>query len=377
MVWAAILVSAFNLYTLVRFIGMGLGGEDLGLTVRACRAVLAHGWSHLYDVTLVRSTSYGGIALNPDVYYLSPPPLAWLTLPFALLPWPIAYGLWLVLSGAALVVAWWIASPPGRHRWLYLATAPALLAVVKVLASGQTGLFMVLAVAVASVLLRQGREVAAGLVLSLTVIKPHLALLVAPALLLAGYWRATSGYLAGSVVWLLTSVIAVGVDGLHQYLNGIARMEQIPHNLYFTLDYLVDPAVRAQGNAGTEGLVHVGALATGLEVACGLAALAAAYRARDSGPELPIVAALLGSVLAAPYLHGYDFVVVLLAFWLWLRRNPPIWQRAGLALPICGLAFDLPPWVALLGLGGWLALVLLAPPPADRPTSATIPVSSG
>src|SRR5260370_8058081 len=53
--------------------------------------------------------------------YISPPPLAWLALPFTLLPYPFAYMLWSALLLAALSGTWYLGAPgAGRGRLIHL-----------------------------------------------------------------------------------------------------------------------------------------------------------------------------------------------------------------------------------------------------------------
>jgi len=73
---------------------------------------------------------------------------------------------------------------------------------------------------------------------------------------------------------------------------------------------------------------------------------------------------LLGSLVFAFHLHQYDYAALILAAWLVLRTDPPLWHRfwllVGLAAmqaislgnPLPQLLWDLG-WLVILGLGGF------------------------
>ena len=80
-----------------------------------------------------------------------------------------------------------------------------------------------------------------------------------------------------------------------------------------------------------------------------------AYRNRGAGPEMPIAAGLVGTMLVSPYVNYYDLAALLLAAWLVLRTQPRGWQRA--IIPALYLPVYLAPlwaWPAVLAEGIWL-----------------------
>src|SRR5256886_10035712 len=80
----------------------------------AARLGLAHGWTHLYDLRLQQEqlNAIGShITVAPLARYVSPPPLALLGTPLALLPYQVAYWLWSALLVGALVLAWHLTAP--------------------------------------------------------------------------------------------------------------------------------------------------------------------------------------------------------------------------------------------------------------------------
>jgi hypothetical protein len=126
-------------------------------------------------------------------------------------------------------------------------------------------------------------------------------------LLLIGRRRAVTAWLVASAGLALIAWLVVGADGLRTYVHELELYGGRPFNTAVTLAALTG-----------------GGLATSL-LQVGLAGLAliAGWRQRMSGTELPLAAALAGSLLASPYLHPYDFAMLLPSVWLVLRSSPP------------------------------------------------------
>jgi hypothetical protein len=99
-------------------------------------------------------------------------------------------------------------------------------------------------------------------------------------------------------------------------------------------------------------------------------ALIAAWRHRGGGPEVPIVAGIVGSLLFTPYLAFQDFLMLVVAGWLLLRARPSPWQVALLVagyalleLSLVVLALPILAGEALL----LISLVWLPAPQLERP----------
>src|SRR5437899_6051750 len=88
--------------------------NDFTFYVAAARIGLEHGWPSIYNLTLQQAQldAMGSrITIAELARYISPPPVAWLALPFTTLPYEFAYWLWSAFLVAALVVSWGLASP--------------------------------------------------------------------------------------------------------------------------------------------------------------------------------------------------------------------------------------------------------------------------
>src|SRR5205823_892254 len=162
--------------------------NDFRLVYGAALTAWRHGYGHLYDLGAQRAAVESlGAYWSP---YINPPPLAWLGTPFLALPFGAAAVLWTALVAAAALFAWWVVAPgAGLTKAAHLALFVGLFPTAFGLMVGQPVALVAAAVAVAWWLADQKRPVLAGLALSLTAIKPQLALLVPLCLLVAGHRR--------------------------------------------------------------------------------------------------------------------------------------------------------------------------------------------
>jgi alpha-1,2-mannosyltransferase len=347
---AAALFAIFDLYQW----GLAYAGDrfhnDFTFYVAAAKIGLGHGWSSIYDLTLQQTqldAMGSGITVAELARYISPPPVAWLAVPLTTLPYVPAYWIWSALLVAALAATWWLAAPGhGGPRLILLAAAVGWLPVIYGLQLGQPGLFVALGVAASYALLKMNRPVWAGIALGTLALKPQLAFLVPLALLFARHDRAFAGSVLSLGVLAAVSVIALGLAGLGDYQSRLSFAAGVPVNRELTLAYFL--------GAGTATRV--------VQVAIGLWSLLLAYRTRGRGVEWLYVCALVGGMLATPYVHLDDLGMLGLAAWILLRadRSPLTWVYAlGAALVIEGEPIWGPAPVLLAEFGA-LALVSVA-----------------
>jgi hypothetical protein len=345
----ASLFAAYDLYQWAMAYAADKFHNDFTFYYAAARIGLAHGWSSIYDLSLQQAeldAIGSGIKIAELARYISPPPVAWSALLLTPLPFPIAYWVWSALLLVALGLTWRLASPgTGPVRLIHLAAAVGWLPVIYALQLGQPGLFVALGVAACYALLQGERPFWAGIALGALALKPQLAFLVPPALLLSGRTRAFWGSVVVLGLLAGASAIALGSSGIAAYESRLSFAASVPVNRELTLALLT-------GNVAVTRVI---------QAAIALWALFLAYRLRGRGQEWILVSALLGGMLATPYLHLDDLVMLGLAAWLYLRtdRNPP-WAWAfllGLVIAIEGV----PIWGPLpLIVGELIALVLLS-----------------
>jgi len=320
--------------------------NDFTFYVAAARIGVAHGWKSIYDLKLqqLELNSMGShINIADLARFISPPPVAWLALPLAPLPYEVGYWVWSALLLVALVGTWYLAAPGiGRWRLVHVAAAVGWLPVIYTLQLGQPGLFVALGVAACYALLRGGRPFWAGCALAALALKPQLAFLVPAALLVSGRTRAFWGSAFALGLLAAASAIAVGPSGVAAYEARLSFAAGVPVNRALTLAPLI----------GSLGVTRV------IQAAIALWALVLAYRLRRRGPEWIFVPALVGGLLASPYLHLDDLAMLGLAAWLYLRTSPRAWML-GFTFAVIVPVEGLPIWGPVPVLAGEVAMLVL------------------
>jgi hypothetical protein len=297
----------------IEFIPQYAVRNDFRLGYSAALVGLRNGYSHLYDLSAQKAAIESlGPAFNPQPF-ISPPPLAWLATPFVVLPFTAALFVWTALLVAALIWTWYLLAPREMlSRVAHLALAAGLFPVAFGLMVGQPGALVGAAVATSWWLMRRDRPVWAGLVLSLALLKPQLALLVPVCLLVAGHARTFGAWLVASLFIGLVALALLGPDGLSRYRDVLAQTQT--------------PAWDITRRYSISGPLGLGPLLSVAQILVVAVAVVAAWRHRLAGPEIPMAAGIVGSLLVTPYLGFQDFLMLVVAGWMVLRAGPSPWQ---------------------------------------------------
>jgi alpha-1,2-mannosyltransferase len=329
--------------------------NDFRLSYVAAKIGLTYGWPHIYDIDLERRvmatvTPYKN-GIDTMHMYVTPPPLAWLHLPFTLLPIPAGFVLWVIFSTVLLIAAWWLVCPgKGLARVTLLLIAFALWPVYYAFSIGQTAMVSIACLAACWWSMERKRWAPAGATLAVVLfIKPQLILLLPLALLLSGRWRPVlyCALTAGALGAI--SLISIGPHGIAAY----------------------EASVRYTSTNVFHGILTFawfgrGAVARSIEVSLGVIALALAWYRRDR-TDLVFALGIVGSTASAFYLHEYDVSIFLLPAWILLRSRLSVPQRAWLLVGIaCAQLVAIgvirpillweAGWIGLLGLEPWLVL---------------------
>jgi hypothetical protein len=286
-------------------------GVDFHTYLAAANVGVQQGWSHIYDQGLV-AVEQSELLPNGRVQpFLSPPLVAWLAAVLGSLPYNTAFVAWAVVCLLAFAAALaWAGVSEGLARWIAVFGALAPWWVMHAVNVGQVVPLVAAGTVVGWRLIRDKHDIAAGIVLSVILLKPNTAILAPAALLFAGRFRAFLAWCGASGVVLVVAALTLGSHGMSAYLGQLTG--QLP---------------TGADNLTLHGALRVtGALEMALRVLIVGAVLVAAYKLRRS-PGLVLPIAIVGSLLAAPYLHGSDLCLLSAAAWMvWEERPMAAWR---------------------------------------------------
>ncbi len=217
------------------------------------------------------------------------------------------------------------------REWKIATQSVLFLPVVIALALGQDTPFVLLAVLLWLWLL-DGKDFWAGLALSLTVLKPQIAILLGVPLLLSRP-KAFAGFCSGGFALLLFSFALVGIDGFRGLLNIVHVMSQ-------GQGFGVNPANMI---SVTGLLVRSGLSMTWSWIFFGFALIAISFLWRKCGTTSQALSVgLTLALFCAPHLHLHD-LALLTGPILFLHPLAPLAASAFLA---AAYAFGLHQWAA-------------------------------
>jgi hypothetical protein len=268
---------------------------------------LRSGWNHLYDPAAQAAVAHqlGDLFWLPNVYT---PPMSLLLIPWTWIPLHSGYVLWSLLQLIGLIICWVLVTP---RDWTL---RPALLAMMLVpypvalgLLQGQVLPLQMAMVAGSYWLLRRRQDFLGGALLVCLALKPQGLQLLPFALLVAGKRRAFLGWLSSMTILGVLVLALIGIDGLRAYLERLSSVSAHPEQLWVAWSYTLARHFD-EGWHRTAALICVAGLT-----------LFTAFRQRL---EVVYSAGLVGSILASPYVHLYDFMLLFPAAWLLLRVFP-------------------------------------------------------
>ena len=312
----AVVLFALALDVLIRHDPIGV---DFHTYLAAARTGIDRGWSLAYNQDIVALEQWAvapGMKMQP---FLSPPTVALVTAPLARVPYQTAYVVWAVFCFAAFALALaWAGVSRGISRWIAVVGALAPWWVMHAVNVGQVVPLVAAGTVVAWRLLRDRRDMLAGIALLTIFLKPNTAVLVPFAVLFAGRYRAFGTWVGASTALALVVFLLFGTSGVSAYVA------QLRGPLPSGADDLT-----LHGALGATG-----ALAMALRLVIVGAVLVASFKLRQR-PGLVLAIAIVGSLVISPYLHGSDLCMLAAAGFV-------VWE----SLPVVS-------WRALL-VGGWV-----------------------
>lgn len=310
-----LIVAAFAVVLLALYLDLAIRNDptsvDFNTYVGAAQVGLKDGWSHIYDQGLVSMQQQQFVPGSREQPFLSPPTVAFLVAPLAMLPASTAYVIWALVSFLAFAIALALSGiSRGLARWVAVAGALTPWWVMHAVNVGQIVLLLAAGMVAGWRLLRDRRDVLAGIALASMLLKPNTVLLVPLALLFATRYKAFASFVATSAVVGIAAALLLGPHGVGSY---VAQMR--------------GPWPSGADNVTLHGALDAdGISAIALRVLIVGAVMAGSYRLR-SMPGLVLPLAIVGSLLVSPYLHGSDLVLLVAAAWMvWEERESIPWR---------------------------------------------------
>lgn len=242
----------------------------------------------------------------PNYLYWNYPPLFFfITAPLAVLPYVAAFLLWLGATIAAFAVT--IGRIVGRPKAVMVALASPVVFLTAYV--GQNG-FLSAALIGGFLLFLRRRPVIAAILLALMTYKPQLGILFPLALLAGSHWRALCWAIAATAIVTGAAIFAFGLDSYTLFFRSLSLVS----SSYLTLG--------GEGWAKIESMYSVARyLGAGDHAAwlvqvltSAVCALGVAWLWRSNKAyELKAAGLVVATMLSTPYLHEYDFPLILVA----------------------------------------------------------------
>jgi arabinofuranan 3-O-arabinosyltransferase len=270
-----------------------------------------------YDWATHKAAEESAVGHSFDGYFgwHYPPTFLFVAIPLSLLPYAVAYVVWVFGTFPAYLAA--IRAIIGdRIAYLLAAAFPAVLANFVV---GQNG-FLSAGLIGGTLVLLERRALLAGVLLGLLTYKPHLGLLFPIALIAGWHWRAFVTAAIVATLMAAASWAAFGADAWRAFAAGLGKSSQA-----FLSDGWADFGKLQTAFGLTRSLGGSETLAWSVQagvVVLAATAIAVLWRSRSSY-EIKAAALGTGAMLATPYLYMYDVVVlaVPLAYLIRLGRS--------------------------------------------------------
>jgi hypothetical protein len=262
----------------------------------------------LYDLDFQTQVQHRLFGVGPIDAFPLPPFAAFVFVPFATVPYTASYLAWLacnlLMFSAFAAVAWQsLRQAPLAYRAAALICAAGATPLFQALFLGQVDLVVLLSVTGSWLLLRRDQPIAAGSVLALGLIKPHLIAGVVIMLAVKGEWRAL-GALAVCAALLVAGPAAVlGPSSIADQATFIARTpESFSPATMANLRGLLAAVTRTDTPA-------IWFLPTAAVALTGLAVSTRAWRTLSATSPQGWAIAVSWALMSSPHLHVASLVI--------------------------------------------------------------------
>ncbi len=289
-------------------------GGDFPAFYGAARIAEDGDWDHLYDFSRQIAAQRDLQETEGSVrYFAYPPQVALAHAPLAFFDYGWAYLIYTALMFSLLVAAIRLAEPMlpwlrGR-RWPAVAIALSFWPMLRAVTGGSNTAISLFVIVAVWRLIEDDRLVMAGLVLSLLLAKPQLAVPLIGLMLIIGLYRVVAGAAAGSVAFYLSGVPLLGWSWPREWWDTATT--------FGTIDSEVNGYSAVSWIGFLENALGVGdavAVTIGWALA-GLTSLALVWLWRRHGRNrMPVLlaAAMPGILLLSPHAMSHDTALVVL-----------------------------------------------------------------
>ena len=325
MVLVMLLADTLVSNDIINWQGTWLGGDFLAFYGAGQMALLGEGQS-VWEPSLFEAHLQSIQPFQPyGLTWQYPPTTYFLIMPFALLPYKLAFWLWTIAGLLALVAALRIAGLQSKNLLLMLGAPIVLVAVVQ----GQNSLFfgalLILALGVPD-----RRPLLAGLAAGLLTMKPHLGLLIPLAYLAGGYWRSFGMAALSALVLGLAASLFFGFEGWGLFVDSLIRVE---NNL--SQQTGLYPFARmislysALGLAGVPATIALAVHGVGVLL---LAYVVAMVWRRQMPLAYKAAITIPATLLISPYSYYYEMVALLFPLMILVKQRYDVPLRAYLVM---------------------------------------------
>lgn len=340
--------------------------------------------TRLYDLdrqAQAQAELFSKMPSDPQSLFVSPPLVAYVYAPLALLPYTLSALIWLLISVVLVFLSLRLLWPivPNVHRHgiglivlLLFASQP----MIELLGSGQDAALSLFVLTAGLRLLLSGREGLAGAVLGFGVFKPQLFVFMPIFFLVTRRWRALAAWLAVAAALVGISVATVGLKGTQGYIS-LLRSDAYVVEVAANMDWKMQSLVAMTRTWLPESLLH-GMTTHVISVIMLGAAIGALWKlnsnvkrriAADDQRLLIMYAATVVAIgLFSPHFFQYDSVILALPVLIVLQLVPLTRRfRLGLAAvfilgwatPFRYVLFEDRPWPIPLLNAPWAVLFTL------------------
>jgi alpha-1,2-mannosyltransferase len=316
---AAAILSAFVIFTAVCTNLRHILQTDFVSFWAAAKLALGGNPLAAYDIESHKAMELTAVAVDGTIPFTYPPPYLFAILPFGLFSYAIAHAIWVGTTLSAYLTAVHKLAP--NSALLAMAFPPAMICGI----GGQNS-FLLAAIFMLGMVCLKSLPFAAGLMLGLIVIKPHLGLLLPLALLAGREWRAFAGATISTLGLMLLSAVAFGPTSWTKFI------ELLPFASQIASAGLVSWAKMASIYASLRLAGFPEAIAFGVHIVFAVAASVIVWQVWRRSTDLMLRAAVLScaTLMISPYLFIYDQVFLVPAI-------AHLWRRGGSEKPLAML----------------------------------------